>query len=66
MSGGGIGTQHGDDDRQIVIFTFRGRLSQKDVDTWNAQISDLLDLFGPSLVGVTMEGVKKSRPRKPK
>ena len=59
MSGGGIGNQNGADDRQVVIFTFSGPLRQRDVDTWNANVQDMLKLFGPSLVGVTMDGVKK-------
>jgi len=58
MSGGGIGPQNHDDDRQVVIFTFSGPLKPDDVKAWNAAIGPLLYQFGTSLSGVTMEGVK--------
>jgi hypothetical protein len=61
MSGGGIGNQSGAEDRQVVIFTFSGPLRQQDVDSWNAAIEDMLELFGDSLVGVTMVGAGKQK-----
>jgi hypothetical protein len=65
MSGGGIGTQ-GADDRQVVIFTFSGRVAKSDADDWNAAIQSLLDQFGTSLVGATFFDKGGSKPLKQK
>ena len=68
MSGGGIGHQSGEDDHQVVIFTFTGQLKRADVAAWNAAVGDLLKKFGGKLSGVTLSGAKgpKSAKRKQK
>jgi len=63
MSGGGIGNQKGEDDRQVVIFTFSGPLDEKSVTTWNNAIGALLIEFGDRVTGVT---IKESGGRNPK
>jgi hypothetical protein len=67
MSGGGIGKQTGEDDRQIVIFTFSGTLDGQKVDDWNKSIGDFLTAFEGHLTGVTLKDVGGVNPRrKPK
>jgi hypothetical protein len=55
MSGGFIEPQQ-DGDHQVVIFTFAGQIDQQDVDQWNNDISNLKQVFGPRLMGVTIKG----------
>jgi len=62
MSGGGIGNQNDDDDNQVVIFTFTGKLDPDDVKKWNKAINAQKEKFGNSLVGVTIKGVKNPTP----
>ena len=66
---GGIGPQNNDEDRQVVVFTFSGVLTQADADRWNNAIGPLLDEFGASLTAATIEGAKgkpRMKSRRPK
>ena len=68
MSGGGIGTQNNDDDRQVVIFTFSGKLSETEKNAWNDAIGPLLTQFDGKLTGVTLKdagGLNPKRRRTP-
>jgi hypothetical protein len=65
MSGGDIGHQDSDDDRQVVIFTFSGKLRPEDVTAWNTSIKALMQRFNvtsTSVAGVTIVGGAKSKP----
>jgi hypothetical protein len=43
-------------DRQVVIFTFAGNLTEQEVREWNAAVSAMKQLFGNRLIGVTIRG----------
>jgi hypothetical protein len=60
MSGGGIGNQNHDDDRQVVIITFSGALDPQTVKDWNQTIKNFQTNFGESMSGVTLKGTQKS------
>jgi hypothetical protein len=64
MSGGGIGNQGGDDDRQVVIFTFSGALNPLHVEAWNNAIGPLLTQFDGKLTGVTLKDVGGRNPKR--
>jgi hypothetical protein len=64
MSGGGIGAQTGDDDRQIVVFTFSGKLDAKEAAEWNTKIGELLMTFGDRVTGVTLKDVGGRNPKR--
>jgi hypothetical protein len=60
MSGGGIGNQNHDDDRQVVIITFSGALDRTTVENWNQAIKNFQEQFGDRMSGVTLKGTQKS------
>jgi len=64
MSGGGIGNQSHEEDRQVVILTFSGALERRDVAAWNRAIEGFKRQFGESLSGVTIVGAPKGPKRR--
>jgi len=66
MSGGGIGDQKHDDDRQVVIITFSGALDRQTVKNWNQTIENFREQFGDRMSGVTLKGTQKSAQKRAK
>jgi hypothetical protein len=64
MSGGGIGNQKNEDDRQVVVFTFSGQLDETDVKAWNDAIGALLTQFGDRVTGVTIKVAGGRNPKR--
>jgi hypothetical protein len=48
----------GEGERQIVVFTFAGEITQEQVTEWNARIRALKQMFGTKLVGAVIKGEK--------
>jgi hypothetical protein len=55
MSGGFIKPQK-QFEHQLVVFTFIGPVTQKQVDQWNDALAELKQMFGPTLTGITIKG----------
>lgn len=53
-----------DDEHQVVLFTFSGKLTASDVKEWNDAVSTLKKSYGPRLVAVTIKGQSPPRKRK--
>jgi hypothetical protein len=62
MSGGFLERQQ-KRGHQVVIFTFAGELSSKQIRDWNEAIYRLKELFGAKITGVTLRGEQSPRAR---
>jgi hypothetical protein len=62
MSGGYLKDGLKDFEHQVVIFTFKGPITQTTCDEWNTTIKRLKKLLGEKAIGVTITGEKTPVP----
>ena len=55
MSGGYIGLQ-GEWEHQVVIFTFKGKITAAQQESWNEAIDKLKEEFGANVLAITFKG----------